>query len=61
MVTSLREKIEAPKVVREILEGSARLLDLIAEDGSCQPEAIRVAAADLRGKFEHLDEVRRGG
>lgn len=57
---SLREKLEGPRVVREILAATEGLLDLIEADGLAQSVEIRDAKDDLRAKFTHLDAVRRG-
>ena len=57
---SLREKIEGPRVVREILAGAWLLVGLIDQHHAHVPRELLVAKDELRGKLDLLDEVRRG-
>jgi hypothetical protein len=57
---SLREKLEAPRVVREILASSSRLVELLDESEWGLPNEVLDVRDELRQKLAQLDEIRTG-
>lgn len=57
---SMREKLEGPQAVREIMESAHILVGLVQAFEARQPPAILAAKDVLKLRLARLEEIRKG-